>query len=47
MDVELRHQSDEYSSLIEPDFALKSFHTFTVDSTASDLANCSSRALAQ
>ena len=34
MDVELRHQSDEYSSAIEPAFALKLFHTFTVESTA-------------
>jgi hypothetical protein len=47
MDVELRHQSDEYSSLNEPDFTLKSFHIFTVASNASDFANRSSRALAK
>jgi hypothetical protein len=47
MGVELRHQSDEYSSLVEPDFALKSFHIFTVDSIALDRANCSSRTLAK
>ena len=44
MDIKLSHQSDEYSSLIDPDFELKSFHAFTVDSTALDLAKRSSRA---
>src|ERR1700733_12135255 len=46
VDIKLRHQSDEYSSLIEPDFALKSFHNFTVDSTALCFARRSSRAVA-
>ena len=45
MDVELRHQRDEYSSLIEPDLALISFHIFTVESTALDFASRSSRAV--
>jgi hypothetical protein len=38
MDVELGHQSEEYSSAIDPDFALKSFHAFTVASTDLDFA---------
>jgi len=41
------HQSDEYSSLIESDFALKSFHNFTVDSTALIFARRSSCAVAR
>jgi hypothetical protein len=34
MNVELTHQSDEYSSLIDPDLELNSFHIFIADSTA-------------
>ena len=47
VDIKLRHQSDEYSSLIDPACALNSFHNFTVDSTALDLVSRSSRALAK
>ena len=36
VDVELRHQSDEYSSAMEPEMELKSFHEATVASTTFD-----------
>jgi hypothetical protein len=37
VNVELGHQSDEYSSAIEPDFELNLFHAATVASTTFDL----------
>jgi hypothetical protein len=34
MDVELGRDSEEHSSAIDPDFALKSFHAFRSNSAA-------------
>jgi hypothetical protein len=39
MNVKLGHQSDEYSSAIEPDLELNLFHVATVASTAFDCCN--------
>src|SRR5579859_1798156 len=44
VNVELGHQSDEYSSAIEPDLELNLFHVATVASTTFDFCNCSRRA---
>jgi hypothetical protein len=39
VDIKLRHQSDEYSSAIEPDLALNPFHAAIVVSTSLVLNN--------
>jgi hypothetical protein len=45
MDVELSHQSDEYSSAMEPDLELNLFHAATVASTTWDFCDRSRRSL--
>jgi hypothetical protein len=47
VDIELSHQSEEYSSAIDPDLELNSFHILTVDSTALVFARLSLRSLAR